>query len=108
MRYISQKQPVLKSVYVCDFLHACKHTALGSYHRGKVGVGRVLVELRYAQLYEAGARGVVERRPPGAPVVCCLCRVLHVIITAYGLHLLRAGVIMKRYQAMRKVRHAHR
>lgn len=46
--------------------------------------------------------------PPGAPAVCRLCRVLHVIITAYGLHLLRAGVIMKRYQAMRKVRHAHR
>lgn len=45
---------------------------------------------------------------PGAPAVCRLCRALHVITTAYGLHLLRAGVIIKRYQAMRKVRHAHR
>ena len=107
MRYIPQKQPILKGVYVCDLLHACKHTALGSRHRGQVGVGRVLAERRYAQLYEAGARGVVERRP-GASAVCRLCCALHVITTAYGLHLLRAGVIIKRYQAMRKVRHAHR
>ena len=63
MRYIPQKQPILKGVYVCDLLHARKHTALGSRHRGQVGVGRVLAERRYAQLYEAGARGVVERRP---------------------------------------------